>query len=717
MIRWIILIGFYFASDALTFAQVPPLKHAMIVIGDPQVYKTKDVDSVRIYMEDVRQYIQSELKDYAVHGLITGDMTGDQPQLLQALSKVFAETGIRFHYVKGNHDLTFGARSNDGAAADFKRQFGPSCYSFNVGKVHYVVLDNVFYLGHGHEYVGYLPEAQFSWLEHDLKSVPAGSTVVVALHIPTTHKAFRKVTQQQVMRNGSHLYELLKPYQVHIISGHTHLQDRHQPAPHVREHTQASLSGIFWQGPDAADGTPAGYSVFRSEGDAFSWHYKAIGKPASHQFRAYAVGENPERPDDLTALVWNWDPSWEVRWYEDGVYKGLMTNYIGRDPETTREIIANKASYEYDWIWSAETDHLFYARPEKASSEIEVEVVDEFGNIYREKLPQVALAPRITMDNYLISLDKRGAVVGTVLTGHSNGGQIKLLSDTARLFRIDRQGRIALRKGKKIVAGGTHAFGIMVAVGGKPWELELVKDEFLRNKVIAHRGAWRKSGVMQNSIRSFQHAVDLRCEGSEFDVWLSKDKEVVLSHDPHIGGLTVEESTAAELHAATLASGDPVPTLKDLIHIAKQQNRTKMILEIKPSPTGRNPELVDSVLSVVHRLKAQGYIEYISFDYDVLKRIKSRDPSAITAYLTGDKPVTELASDGINVNYDFYKYQADPDLPAEAKRRGLSTNVWTVNDEHALRTFLQSGVDRITTDEPELLMNMINHENRTNNSK
>jgi glycerophosphoryl diester phosphodiesterase len=41
--------------------------------------------------------------------------------------------------------------------------------------------------------------------------------------------------------------------------------------------------------------------------------------------------------------------------------------------------------------------------------------------------------------------------------------------------------------------------------------------------VIAHRGAWKNAGVPENSIASLQHAIDLCCYGSEFDVHMSAD--------------------------------------------------------------------------------------------------------------------------------------------------------------------------------------------------
>lgn len=330
--------------------------------------------------------------------------------------------------------------------------------------------------------------------------------------------------------------------------------------------------------------------------------------------------------------------------------------------------------------------------------------------------PSILLAqtPLISLSNYTIPLNSKGAYVATI---HAplplNQLRMKIVCDTAKLFTLDKNGKIYLRKSKLVPANdGIRAYSITVEFDKKRYEVELVKDEFLRNKVIAHRGAWRAEGVMQNSIRSFQQAVALGCAGSEFDVWLSKDRQVVLSHDPHIGGLAVEESTAQELYTSTLKGGDPVPTLIEFIKLAKQQNKTKMIMEIKSSPTGRSLELADSVLAVVHRLKAQGYIEYISFDYAVLCHIIKRDPSARTAYLYGNKTVDELKVDGLaGLDYDFYQYRNDPTLIKRAKEAGLWTNVWTVNTVDELRKFLDSEVDWITTDEPELLLKL-SHEKK-----
>jgi len=71
-----------------------------------------------------------------------------------------AETEIPFFYVIGNHDLDLNVRSNEHARTTYKSYYGPTYYSFNRGNVHYVVLDDIFFIAKSYLYVGYLTEQQ-----------------------------------------------------------------------------------------------------------------------------------------------------------------------------------------------------------------------------------------------------------------------------------------------------------------------------------------------------------------------------------------------------------------------------------------------------------------------------------------------------------------------------------------------------------------------------
>lgn len=190
--------------------------------------------------------------------------------------------------------------------------FGPTYYSFDRGRVHYVVLDNVFCLSRG--YVGYIEESQLEWLERDLALVEPGSTVIVFMHIPTFSREARagnssKEESNRMTANRNALYRI---------------------SDSLLEHVHPPLSGLFWQSPWSSDGVPWGYMVYEIDGDDVTWYYKPVDKGPEMQFSAFPVGEDPLNPACVVVNVWNWDPDWKVCWYEDGVFRGFRFGRICR---------------------------------------------------------------------------------------------------------------------------------------------------------------------------------------------------------------------------------------------------------------------------------------------------------------------------------------------------------------------------------------------------
>lgn len=360
-------------------------RHTMIAWADPQVYYEDELPLVANAAKDTKALAQQY--DLPVYGVVCGDIVGDHPEHYGALKNILADTGIPFFFAAGNHDMTLDVRSNDLSKDTFKKTFGPDYYSFNRGKIHYVVLDDVFYVGNAYWYIAYLPEKQLSWLQQDLMGVPAGSTVVVVFHIPSSIRdKLPWGVMLNVLQNRQHLYEMLKPYNAHIFSGHTHYNDNFVITDNLYEHIHAAVCAAFWQTAECSDGTPQGYGVYEVNGNDIQWYYKSVGYDKDFQFRAYPVGENPEKPAAVTVNVWNYDPQWKVLWYENGMLKGEMTQYRGHDPYTTDYIVKNKNKFRYDWISTSETEHLFFAEPSSPDAVIKIEVIDRFGNKYTEEL-------------------------------------------------------------------------------------------------------------------------------------------------------------------------------------------------------------------------------------------------------------------------------------------------------------------------------------------
>ncbi len=237
----------------------------------------------------------------------------------------------------------------------------------------------------------------------------------------------------------------------------------------------------------------------------------------------------------------------------------------------------------------------------------------------------------------------------------------------------------------------------------------IVNDQFNTNKVIAHRGAFKNTGASENSIAALQHAIRMGCQGSEFDVHLSADSVLVINHDPTIQGLTIATSSAAQLGNLKLKSGENMPTLEAFLKAGLSQNTTKLVLEIKPTINNtRALQLAQKAVEMVKDLKAQAWIDYISFDYNICLEIQRLDPYARVAYLNGDKSPSVLATDKLwGLDYHFSVFQKNELWIAEAKQKGLTINAWTVNDEAMMKWFLDRKIDFITTNEPELLLKLV----------
>lgn len=253
-------------------------------------------------------------------------------------------------------------------------------------------------------------------------------------------------------------------------------------------------------------------------------------------------------------------------------------------------------------------------------------------------------------------------------------------------------------------------FTSMIITGSSVEVLAQDGQGFIKNKVIAHRGAFKKAGYPENSLASLNRAVELGCEGSEFDVWMTADSVLVVNHDADFMGIHIEESTYKELLQKKHPNGESIPTAEEYIKEGIKQRSTKLIFEIKPSKKSKEHglKLAEKTVALVHRLNAKEWVDYISFDYDICKKVMALDPEANVAYLNGDLSPAELKKDGFyGLDYSLKVMKKHPEWIREAKELELTVNVWTVNGEDDMEWLLKEGADFITTNEPELLLELV----------
>lgn len=327
-----------------------------------------------------------------VFGLNCGDIFWDTP--LKSFPDYMTQAeklGFPVFRSIGNHDIDTHGRTHETSYHTFESFFGPTHYSFNKGKAHYIVINNNFYVGRDYFYIGYFDEQTLKWMEADLSYVPQGTLLFVICHIPTRVTEKERPFGYDYMRlggettNAGALHRMLDKYETHFLSGHLHSNANIVFSERHMEHNTAAVCGIWWHGDVCVDGTPRGYGVYEIDGNQVTWYYKGAGHPRDYQFRAYPVGTSQQFPKDVIANVWNWDKAWKVEWLEDGKPMGAMVQYTGIDPYAD-QVCTEKRKTIQGWIAAASTNHLFRATPTRADAEIEIQVTDRFGQVYRQKI-------------------------------------------------------------------------------------------------------------------------------------------------------------------------------------------------------------------------------------------------------------------------------------------------------------------------------------------
>jgi hypothetical protein len=374
----------------LTICKKSQIKHTFILWTDAHLKTKEDCDLMKVVVDDVNKTFLGLSPQLPVHAISCGDNVFDQLNFFDNYKQIAAQTGIPFYQVIGNHDMDYNNRSEELSAKSFSAKFGPTHYSFNKGRIHYVVLKDIFYYGDSYRYLGYIDETQLQWLEKDLAVVKPGSTVIVALHIPTiygeseTADSYSTLLSNSVM-NRTALFKILSPFKAHILSGHSHTQWNTFISPSLFEHTHVAACASWWQGEIGVDGTPKGYTVYMVDGDSLSWYFKGVNLNKDDQFKLYPIGSDILFPDCIIANVYNYDPSWTVNWFENGLLMGKMEQYWGEDPLAKSTYPPGK-NKKYEWLSVEKTHHLFKAKIQKQGSKITVQVTDRFGNVYKKNL-------------------------------------------------------------------------------------------------------------------------------------------------------------------------------------------------------------------------------------------------------------------------------------------------------------------------------------------
>ena len=154
-------------------------------------------------------------------------------------------------------------------------------------------------------------------------------------------------------------------------------------------------------------------------------------------------------------------------------------------------------------------------------------------------------------------------------------------------------------------------------------------------KIIAHRGVFDNQNIMENTLDSFQKAIQFNYS-IELDVQLTTDNKIVVFHDDNLNRLTKRDDLVQEMDSSEITrmkllhTKQKIPYLKDVLEL----NRDRVLLDIEIKHTKR---IKDTVFYLMKELENYHNYVIISFDPRIIRYLKKNYPFVETGLLLQSK--------------------------------------------------------------------------------
>ncbi len=316
--------GLYNCGDFTLTPVANPDRYTLLISADPQPRRKENwnvMEWIAYHSLDVCDDLYLELKEKAatisdrqVYGICLGDVVHEDMSLYSNYVSSLSGVGYPTYNVIGNHDYNPAAADDEAGDDEFESYFGPCSYSFNIGKIHYIVLDDLLMekdendkltkSGHG------LSERIWAWLQADLSYIPTDTKLMVCAHAPMfrMESGSERTNTQAHGRDYGALFALYP--EVHAWAGDTHGSFNYiYPSSHrnnkVQVHIVARSTGELWTNEYLANGTPRGFTVVEVDGNDITWRFH----PNKYQKAAWIGSSQTSSAPAYSWRDWNYNSS------------------------------------------------------------------------------------------------------------------------------------------------------------------------------------------------------------------------------------------------------------------------------------------------------------------------------------------------------------------------------------------------------------------------
>lgn len=237
---------------------------------------------------------------------------------------------------------------------------------------------------------------------------------------------------------------------------------------------------------------------------------------------------------------------------------------------------------------------------------------------------------------------------------------------------------------------------------------------------VAHRGF--SSQYPENTLTSMKEGIEVGASGNEMDIRLSTDGVLFLNHDGNLKRYTGEDLnpttlTMAELRKRDVGSfkasqfkGEPIATFDEVI-AAHVGTETKPVVELKQDG------IEQQTLDILNKYNLKKNTIIIAFSAKACKKMRELDSEIFIAWLcTKEKEeawdaycdrIIAVCSDCRINAVDLEASPVTKELVDRLHAAGLAVFCWTVDDPAKMRQCLEAGVDSVTTNKPDVLLQVM----------
>jgi len=232
--------------------------------------------------------------------------------------------------------------------------------------------------------------------------------------------------------------------------------------------------------------------------------------------------------------------------------------------------------------------------------------------------------------------------------------------------------------------------------------------------IFGHRGA--NSIAPENTLKAFKKAIELKADFIEFDVQMSQDRQLVITHDLDIERLTgekknVRDMTLKELKSKDFGEGEKIPTLEELI----KETKGKIGLNCEIIVNG----ITKKVLDILREYEVINTTLVSSFKHEELLISQELEPNLKLASLEPTKYLSEyhwdLKKEMLRFCISNNLYAINPFYPIVdqkfvdyAHKYNIKVFPWTVDSKPAIKKIIKYGVDGIITNDITRVKEIVN---------